>query len=61
MPVLEQRPVYKSGKSSFALTLPAGWVRYLKINPGDMVELVISDEIVIRPIRNQVSGPPGKT
>ena len=31
MPILEQRMIYKVGRSSVAITLPPGWLRYFVI------------------------------
>ena len=48
MPILERRRIYRSGRSSFAITLPPGWIRFLKLTPGDYLELVVDKEIVLR-------------
>ena len=48
MPILERRRIYRSGRSSFAITLPPGWIRFLKLSPGDYLELVVDEEIVLR-------------
>ena len=49
MPTLQVRRIYQSGKSSCAVTLPLGWLRYLGLKPGDEVELIANREITIRP------------
>lgn len=56
MPILEERQIYRSGKSSFAITLPAGWVKYLKLKPGDRVEVEVDGELTIRPLRRPEDG-----
>jgi len=48
---MEQRRIYQSGRSSFAITLPAGWVRYFKLKAGDKVEIEADGELIIRPLR----------
>ena len=53
MPTLEERQVYKSGKSSFAITLPRGWGNYLRLKPGDKAEVEANGQLVIRPIKRQ--------
>jgi AbrB family looped-hinge helix DNA binding protein len=49
MPTLQVRRIYQSGKSSCAVTLPSGWLRYLGLRPGDEVEVIANGEITIRP------------
>ena len=48
MPILERRRIYRSGRSSFAITLPPGWVRYYNLTSGDFVDLVVDHEIVVK-------------
>lgn len=56
MPILEERRIYQSGKSSVAITLPRGWVRYLRLQPGDKVEVEADGELIIRPLKGQRDG-----
>jgi len=49
MPILEERQIYKSGKSSLAITLPRGWLSYFKLKAGDKVEIEADGELIIRP------------
>lgn len=49
MPIIEERTIYQSSKSSFAITLPRGWLKYLKLKAGDKVEVEANGELVIRP------------
>ncbi len=53
MPTFKRRRIDRSGRSSFAITLPQGWVRYFSLNSRDLVDLLINKEIVVK-----VSGPP---
>ena len=50
MPQLETRRIYVAGRS-LAITLPPGWLRYLGLRAGDRVEVVVDEDIVIRPIQ----------
>ena len=56
MPILEERMIYKVGKSSLAITLPRGWLRYLGLQPGDKVEIEVNGELTIRPLKRQGNG-----
>lgn len=56
MPIIEERRIYQSSKSSFAITLPRGWLRYLKLKAGDKVEVEANGELIIRPIRKAKLG-----
>ena len=49
MPLLEIRKIHAAGRS-LAITLPPGWLRYLGPKAGDQVEVVVDENIVIRPI-----------
>lgn len=56
MPILEERMIYKVGKSSLAITLPRGWLRYWGLQPGDKVEIEANGELAIRPLKGQGNG-----
>jgi AbrB family looped-hinge helix DNA binding protein len=49
MPIIEERKIYRSSKSSLAITLPREWLKYLKLKAGDKVEVEANDELIIRP------------
>ncbi len=51
MPIIEERRIYRSSKSSCAITLPRGWLRYFRLEAGDKVEIEANGELIIRPIR----------
>jgi len=53
MPILEERMVYRVGKSSLAITLPQSWLRYFGLKPGDKVEVIGNGELTIRPRKRQ--------
>jgi len=53
MPILEERMIYRVGKSSLAITLPRGWLKYFGLEPGDEVEITANGELTIRPLKKQ--------
>jgi antitoxin component of MazEF toxin-antitoxin module len=53
MPSLEERKIYKVGKSSMVITLPRGWLKYFGLKAGDSVELTINGDLKIRPCKRQ--------
>lgn len=53
MPSLEERKIYKVGKSSMVITLPRGWLKYFGLKAGDSVELTINGDLTIRPCKRQ--------
>ena len=48
MPIKVERILFRVGEGSFAVTLPKAWVRYNRLRPGDTVEIVANDDVVIR-------------
>ena len=48
MPSLVERSLFRCGESSLAVTLPKAWTRYFQLEPGDRVEIVANDDLVIR-------------
>ena len=55
---IEERTVSKVGGSSLMVTLPKGWIRYMGIKPGDVVEVITNGEVIIRPKRKISSQQP---
>ncbi len=49
MPILEERMIYKVGKSSLVITLPRSWLSYFGLKSGDKVEVIGNGELTIRP------------
>jgi len=43
-----ERTLFKVGEDSFAVTLPKAWVSYKKLKHGDIVEIIVDDDILIR-------------
>lgn len=58
MPNLQIRRIYKSSKTSCAITLPSGWMRYFKLQPGDEVEVISNGTLKIRPLRRETASCP---
>ncbi len=52
MPILVERKLFKTGEGAIAVTLPKAWTNYYHLKPGDKVEIIGEDELVIR-IKNQ--------
>jgi bifunctional DNA-binding transcriptional regulator/antitoxin component of YhaV-PrlF toxin-antitoxin module len=48
MPILVERRLFRIGNGGFAVTLPKAWVRYYKLNAGDLVEIIADDDLIIR-------------
>jgi bifunctional DNA-binding transcriptional regulator/antitoxin component of YhaV-PrlF toxin-antitoxin module len=47
MAALFERTLFKIG-GGFALTLPKSWVRYYGLKPGDRLEIISNDDLIIR-------------
>lgn len=54
MPILVERILFRVGEGSLAVTLPKAWVTYNKLKPGDIVEIIVNNGMLIR-----VKGKPG--
>ena len=52
MPQLTERSVVRFG-TSVGVTLPRGWVRYHKLEPGDKLLMVTNGEITIRLLKKK--------
>ena len=48
MPIKVERTLFKIGEGGFAVTLPKAWVRYYNLKPGDKVEIVANESLIIR-------------
>ncbi|AII59441.1 AbrB family transcriptional regulator [Dehalococcoides mccartyi CG4] len=54
MPAIFERKLFKIGEGGIAVTLPKSWINYYGLKPGNKVEIVVSDELVIR-IKNKAN------
>ena len=48
MPIQVERTLFRIGNGGFAVTVPKAWVRYRKLRPGDKVEIVADEDLIIR-------------
>jgi len=48
MPIKVERTLHKVGEDSFAVTLPKAWISYKGLKHGDVVEVIVNDDITIR-------------
>ncbi len=48
MSIKVERVIFRVGEGSFAVTLPKEWVRYNCLKPGDIVEIIANDDVVIK-------------
>ena len=48
MPILVERILFRVGEGSIAVTLPKAWVTYNRLKPGDTVEIIVNDGVLIR-------------
>ena len=48
MPILVERIVFRVGEGSLAVTLPKPWVTYNQLKPGDTVEVIVDEGVLIR-------------
>jgi|GEM_PF-1968321 len=48
MQIKVERTLLRVGEDSFAVTLPKAWVSYKQLRHGDVVEVIVNDEITIR-------------
>ena len=52
MPIKVERILFRVGEVSLAVTLPKAWVTYNNLKPGDTVEVIADDGVLIR-IKNE--------
>jgi antitoxin component of MazEF toxin-antitoxin module len=50
MQIKVERTLLRVGEDSFAVTLPKAWVSYKQLKHGDVVEVIVNDEITIRAV-----------
>ena len=51
MPTLTERSVIDMGQGSYIITLPKAWIRYFGIKPGDKLEVITNDDLIIKPVK----------
>ena len=48
MPIKVERILFRVGEGSLAVTLPKAWATYNRLKPGDTVEVIANDGVIIR-------------
>jgi len=48
MPIKVERILFRVGEGSLAVTLPKAWVTYNRLRPGDTVEVIVNDGVLVR-------------
>jgi antitoxin component of MazEF toxin-antitoxin module len=48
MPIQVERILFRVGEGSLAVTLPKAWVTYNRLKPGDTVEVIVDDGVLVR-------------
>ena len=48
MPIKVERILFRVGEGSLAVTLPKAWVTYNRLKPGDTVEVIANDGVLVR-------------
>ena len=48
MPIKVERILFRVGEGSLAVTLPKAWATYNHLKPGDTVEVIANDGVIIR-------------
>jgi len=47
MPIKVERILFRVGEGSLAVTLPKAWATYNRLKPGDTVEVIANDGVLI--------------
>jgi len=61
MPILEERMIYRVGRSSLAITLPQNWLKYFGLTAGDTVEVTGNGDLTISPRKRSENGKTGNS
>jgi antitoxin component of MazEF toxin-antitoxin module len=48
MPNITKRSLFRIGDGGLALTIPKTWWTYYHLQPGDKVDVISNDELVVR-------------
>ena len=55
MPIKVERILFRVGEGSLAVTLPKAWVVYNRLKPGDTVEVIANDGVLINVKKESVA------
>jgi bifunctional DNA-binding transcriptional regulator/antitoxin component of YhaV-PrlF toxin-antitoxin module len=56
MQIKSERTIFRVGEDSFAITLPKAWISYKQLKHGDVLEVIVNEEVIIRA---REEAPPG--
>ncbi len=59
MQITVKRTLFRVGEDSYAVTLPKAWISYKRLKHGDMVEITVNEDIIIR--AEEAAGQPAET
>jgi len=48
MPIKVERILFRVGEGSLAVTLPKAWITYNHLKPGDTVEVIVNEGVLVR-------------
>jgi len=48
MPILVERKLFRIGEGGVAITLPKAWINYHRLKPGDTVEVVVNEDLIVK-------------
>ena len=48
MPIQVERKLFKIGEGGIAVVLPKAWINYHKLGPGDKVQIVADEDLLLR-------------
>lgn len=48
MQIKVERTLLKVGEDSFAVTLPKAWISYKQLKHGDVVQVIVNEDVIIR-------------
>jgi len=47
MPIKVERILFRVGEGSLAVTLPKAWIKYNRLKPGDTVEVIVNEGVLV--------------
>ena len=53
MPLSVFRKIIRFGKEGLVINIPIAWARYHNLQPGDSLEVIANNKLVIRPTKNK--------
>jgi bifunctional DNA-binding transcriptional regulator/antitoxin component of YhaV-PrlF toxin-antitoxin module len=53
-----ERRLFRIGEGAIAVTLPKAWTRYHHLEPGDRIEIIADEDLIIK-VKNKKSDEQG--